>query len=358
MYLRVKRVLTGDVWNLFYSSNGKEWTLAAGFQFDMTVNSYGVFVGNSSQNPLHEGLIDYFFNKNSPIVPEDPNRRLNVTISGNGTVQREPQKENYACNETVTLTAVPGAGLKFGSWSGDVTGTENPKQVVMNAPKNVTASFVTDVQYTVTATANGAGTVTKTPDKASYSAGEQVTITATPSLGNTFTNWSGDYNTTTNPLIITVNANVNVVGNFATAPPRTLTVNITGPGTVTKNPDKVTYLHGETVTLTAAPTGDAAFTGWSGAATGTNPQTTVVMDGDKTVNANFAENIYTLTTQVVPEGTGSAGQPGEGRILRGGGRHRHGRPRRGLQLRRLERRPDRPRTQQATGDDQEHGRHG
>ncbi len=305
MYLRVRRFLTGDAWNLLYSTNGIDWTLAAGFPFAMTVNAYGVFAGNSSQNPAHEGLIDYFFNKTSPIVPEDPDRRLNVTISGNGTVQREPQKENYACNETVTLTAVPGAGMKFGGWSGDLTGTEPSKQLVMSATKNVTANFVTDVQYTVTATANGAGTVTKSPEKTSYSAGEQVTLTATPSLGNTFSNWSGDYNTTTNPFIITVNSNVNVVGNFVAAPPRVLTVTINGPGTVTKNPDKVTYLHGETVTLTAAPNDNAAFTGWGGAATGTNPQVTVVMDGDKSVTANFAANIYTLTTLVAPAGTGS-----------------------------------------------------
>jgi uncharacterized repeat protein (TIGR02543 family) len=305
MYLRVKRVLTGDVWNVFYSANGTDWTLAAGFQFDMTVNSYGVFAGNSSQNPAHEGLIDYFFNKNSPIVPEDPDRRLNLIISGNGTVTREPQKENYACNEPVTLTAVPAAGFKFGGWSGDLSGTETTKQLVMNATKNVTASFVTDVQYTVNASANGAGTVTKNPDKASYSAGEQVTITATPTLGNVFTNWSGDFTNSTNPLVITVNSNINVVGNFVAAPPRTLTVTVNGPGTVTKNPDKATYLHGETVALTATPTGTASFTGWGGAATGTATQVMVLMDGDKTVTANFAENIYTLTTLVEPPGTGS-----------------------------------------------------
>ena len=58
--------------------------------------------------------------------------------------------------------------------------------------------------YTVTVSANpaGAGTVTKSPDKPAYSAGESVTLTATPSLGNMFTNWGGNASGTTNPLTV------------------------------------------------------------------------------------------------------------------------------------------------------------
>lgn len=303
MYLRVKRI--GSVWNLYYSGNGTTWSFAAGFQYELVVSGYGVFAGNSGPNPAFTSKVDYFFNTASPIAPEDNLRKLNVTTVGTGTVERSPAKDNYACDEVVTLTPVPGQGFKFDSWSGDLTGNANPGQLVMNASKNVVANFVADVQYTVTTSAVGAGTVTRSPDKPGYSAGEQVTLTAVPSLGNVFSNWSGDAGGSTNPLVITVNSNVNIVGNFATAPARTLTVTVNGNGTVTKNPDKVTYLHGEQVTLTATPAAGASFVNWTGAATGATNPVVITMDGDKAVTANFADNVHTLTVNTTPTGTGT-----------------------------------------------------
>lgn len=303
MYLRVKRV--GDVWQLHYSGNGATWSFGAGFTYALDVSAYGVYAGNSNSNPAHVAKVDYFFNTKSPINPEDPARKLNITTSGSGSVLRSPDKENYACNELVTLTPVPAQGQKFDSWTGDLTGSANPAQITMNATKNVVANFVSDTQYTLALSANGAGTVSKSPEKATYGAGEQVTLTATPSLGNTFVNWSIDgVLNATNPLVVSVTKNMTVVGNFAAAPPRTLTVTPDGNGSVTVDPVKPTYLHGETVTLTAVPGQNASFTGWSGAYGDVNPLV-ITMDGDKSVTATFLDNIYTLTTLADPTGTGS-----------------------------------------------------
>ena len=303
MYLRAKRV--GNVWNLYYSGNGTSWTFAAGFQYDLVVSSYGPYVGNSSKNPAMVGQIDYFFNTKSPINPEDTDRKLNIATqpANGGTVTRSPIKDNYACDEQVTLTPVPNPGFKFDSWSGDLTGDTNPATLTMNGTKTVTANFVADVQYTVSVSANGFGTVVKSPDKPFYSQGESVTLTATPNVGNLFTGWSGDVVGTTNPVTVQVTQNMTVAGNFATAPPRILTVNVNGSGGVIKNPDKATYLNGESVTLTAIPGANHSFTGWSGDATGTAAQVVVVMDGDKSVTASFAENVYTLTVTSGGNGT-------------------------------------------------------
>ena len=100
-----------------------------------------------------------------------------------------------------------------------------------------------------------------------------------------------------------VNSNLTIAANFSVAPARTLTITTNGPGTVTKSPDKPTYLNGETVTLTAVPNANASFLGWDGALTGATSPTTLVMDGDKAVTANFAENIYTLALAPGPNGT-------------------------------------------------------
>ncbi|MBN1761401.1 MAG: DUF4082 domain-containing protein [Chitinispirillaceae bacterium] len=66
-----------------------------------------------------------------------------------------------------------------------------------------------------------------------------------------------------------------------------LTVNVTGAGTVSKNPDKSSYDPGELVTLTASPA--SCFTGWSGDASGSTNPLTVTMNGNKTIGATFPD---------------------------------------------------------------------
>lgn len=63
------------------------------------------------------------------------------TTAANGTVTKSPNKSNYTSGETVSLTATPSTGYQFSSWSGDITGTTNPVNVVMNSNKTVTANF-------------------------------------------------------------------------------------------------------------------------------------------------------------------------------------------------------------------------
>ncbi len=132
------------------------------------------------------------------------------------------------------------------------------------------------------------GTVTKNPDKANYNDGEQVTLTATPSDGYSFVEWTGDATGTNTQVTVTMNSNKTVTARFEFIP-LTLTVNInpTGGGTVTKNPNKSGYNKDEVVTLTAVPSTDYAFNEWTGDVTGTNPVVNVTMNSNKTVTANF-----------------------------------------------------------------------
>jgi uncharacterized repeat protein (TIGR02543 family) len=70
----------------------------------------------------------------------------------------------------------------------------------------------------------------------------------------------------------------------------TLTVNITGQGSVTLNPPGGTYNAGTNVTLTAVADPGWVFSGWSGDLTGsTNPET-ITMDSNKTVTATFTQD--------------------------------------------------------------------
>ena len=81
--MRVKR--TGDQWihELFFRWD-RTGLQALHFQYVLNVTSVGPFVGNDGlPTPAHTGLIDYFFNTNSPIVPEDaPPEGTKFNLSG------------------------------------------------------------------------------------------------------------------------------------------------------------------------------------------------------------------------------------------------------------------------------------
>jgi hypothetical protein len=65
---------------------------------------------------------------------------LNLTTVG-GTVVASPNQEYFTFNQQVQLTATPNSGLSFIGWSGDLTGTQNPITLNMNASKFITATF-------------------------------------------------------------------------------------------------------------------------------------------------------------------------------------------------------------------------
>ena len=74
-YLRVNR--TGSTWTYRYSYDGSTWLLAKQFTQALTLTEVGVFFLNAASagdfwaTPAFTGNIDYFFNTNAPIVPED-----------------------------------------------------------------------------------------------------------------------------------------------------------------------------------------------------------------------------------------------------------------------------------------------
>jgi hypothetical protein len=68
----------------------------------------------------------------------------------------------------------------------------------------------------------------------------------------------------------------------------TLTVDVTGSGTVTKNPNQPTYDSASTVQITAIPDAGSCFLGWSGDATGLENPVSVTMHGSGSVTATFA----------------------------------------------------------------------
>ncbi len=72
---------------------------------------------------------------------------LTTSVVGAGTVTKSPDQISYQPTDVVTLTANPTTHWVFNNWSGDLTSTNNPETITMNADKNVTANFVVDSNF-------------------------------------------------------------------------------------------------------------------------------------------------------------------------------------------------------------------
>ncbi|GAB3844788.1 hypothetical protein GCM10028822_02440 [Hymenobacter terrigena] len=237
-----------------------------------------------------------------------------VVFALSGT-QTRSQTESVA---PYALFGDNGSG-KFNSWTpavGNYTLMATPYTAgngggTAGTPLNISFTVTNQVapaSYTLTANTAGSGTVTKNPDQTSYPSGTNVTLTATPAAGFTFTGWSGSATGTANPLTVTMTANKTITATFTAVAPTTytLTTATTGSGTVVKNPDQATYASGATVSLTATPAAGYTFTGWSGDATGTANPLAVTMTANKTVTATFTAAppaTYALTVTASGSGT-------------------------------------------------------
>jgi len=100
---------------------------------------------------------------------------------------------------TATLAATAGSGSIFTGWAGACAGTGDCV-VTVNADTGVSATFVpATVQYMLTVTHSGSGTVSSSPKgincgkqcSHSYNAGSTITLTAKPAKKHAFLGWSG-----------------------------------------------------------------------------------------------------------------------------------------------------------------------
>lgn len=156
--------------------------------------------------------------------------------------------------------------------------------------------------YTLSVSATN-GTVTRNPDLPTYPHGTNVELTATPSSGYFFVNWTGDVppsQATHNPLVITMDANKSLTAHF-TDQLYMLSVSAVN-GSVVRNPDLPSYPAGSSVQLTATPSAGYFFVNWTGdvpAGQEADNPLTVLMDGNKSLSANFSNQTFTLNTNAV-----------------------------------------------------------
>ena len=199
---------------------------------------------------------------------------LTTSIEGEGTVTEKVIKAgavtDYNSGTVVELTATPKAEWLFKEWTGDLTGTDNPKQITIDKAKTVTAVFVKK-QYPLTVEIQGEGTVAEKVIKAGtatdYNSGTIVELTATAKAEWKFKEWSGDLTGTENPKEITIDKAKTVKAVFVKKQ-YSLNIEILGEGTVEKKVIKQgfksDYNSGSIIELTAKYDDGWEFVKWDG----------------------------------------------------------------------------------------------
>ena len=220
---------------------------------------------------------------------------------------------------TIKITVLAPPGYRFVKWifADGLISTDNPlviKQTIENpsiahllyqtlhadtSPAtlspivfNLTAVFASQTSGYILSTSvypNNSGSISFTPFKSLYQKDDQVTLTASSNSGYRFVQWTGDVNSTENPVTITMNGDKVLIANFTNS----YTINaVTGTGGKIYPSGRVSVVAGDSQTFTITPdTGykikDVIVDGKSVGAISSYTFTNV--SSDHTITASFEE---------------------------------------------------------------------
>jgi uncharacterized repeat protein (TIGR02543 family) len=216
------------------------------------------------------------------------------TNAPNGSVILSPPGGAYVPGTTIKVTAKGDLGFAFNGWNGDLTGSQNPATIKMDANKSVSASFIVTPTYSLSVNSPN-GSVTLNPVGGVYNSGDEVSLTPNKVFGYKFSSWSGDLTGSAVPGKITMNSNKSVTANYVAVPTWKITANSKN-GIIEMNPPGGVYEEGTVVTMKAKQDFGYKFTGWTGDISDTKNPVSVAMNADKNITANF---IYAGNEKIV-----------------------------------------------------------
>ena len=146
-------------------------------------------------------------------------------------------------------------------------------------------------QYTLSASAGDGGSVSTTGG--TFASGTQVSITATPNAGYSFSGWSNG--STANPLSVTLNSNTTITANFqAIVNSYTLTVSAGEGGVVSGGGE---YEEGTEVTISAVANSCFNFSQWSDGET--SSERVVTVNSNIGITAEFVSSMNEIEYNLV-----------------------------------------------------------
>lgn len=219
-------------------------------------------------------------------------------ITGTGT---------FSHGQLIHLNATPSSRYNFSNW------TENGIQVsssplysfTVNTDKTLVANFITN-SYFIEASTNipNSGNITGT---GLYYKGQTASLTAVPSTGYSFVNWTenGEIVTSTPVFSFTTRSNRNLIANF-TQNPRIITAT-PSPLEAASIQGTGEFKHGSPITITFIPNTGYTFSEW------TENEKTVSIDSlysfivntDRNLIAKFSTNLYLVEVSTNPLETGT-----------------------------------------------------
>jgi len=221
-----------------------------------------------------------------------------------GTID-PPGTQIYATGTLAAVTATAAPGYEFAGWSGDTTAASRTISVRMDRDKQLVAIFnpiATDpASYclTVIEIPDNSGTVTRDPNQPCYAPGTQVIVRAAAAEHYRFTHYGGASGSSDPTDVIIMDGPKALIANFA---PITYTLTVAGSptsgGTTSNSQYNITA--GTPVSISASPASGYTFNGWTISGSGTiananDANTSVTVNGNMTVTANFELITYTLT---------------------------------------------------------------
>jgi hypothetical protein len=263
-------------------------------------------------NTLNENYVWNFTTVVPYTVSLSSNPLAGGITSGGGTFN--------SCS-SVTVTATPNANYSFTNWTenGLEVSTNANYTFTLNGNRSLVANFALN-QYTVTlsrlplagGTTNGGGT---------FNSGANVTVTATPNVGYSFTNWTenGNIVSTNSNYTFVLSGNRSLVANFAVIPQYTVTLS-SNPLLGGSTSGGGTFNSGASVTVIATANAGYTFTNWTenGNPVSTNSNYTFVINGNRTLVANFDVVIITQFSVSL------SSNPALGGTTNGGGNYNSG----------------------------------
>ncbi len=234
----------------------------------------------------------------APTAAAVTNYTLTYTAGANGSITGTTPQTVASGGNGTAVTAVANTGYHFTQWSdGSTTNPRTESNVTANL--SISASFAINT-YTLTYTANANGSITGTsPQTVNYNTSGSA-VTAVPSAGYSFTQWSDG--STANPRTdANVVANLSVSASFALNS-YSLTYTANANGSISGITPQTVGSGNNGTAVTALPNTGYHFTQWSDASTA-NPRTDSNVTANLSVSASFAINTYTLTY----DGNGNTG---------------------------------------------------
>ena len=257
------------------------------------------------------------------VIKRDINARLDKLIV--------TQDENFIPKEKAEIPP-PETIYYFDHWSGDLSGTENPAEVIMNCDKNITANFLIEGEEIVSPptyltgpdsgyvgenlTFETGGAMSNLGNEVAYQFdwgdGSQ-SLWGISSRGHSFSSVDTFYiksrarSQTDTTVISDWSSQHQVVIKEEPVATYTLTVfaDPDGAGTITKLPDKPEYSPGDTVQLSASPAERYQFDHWSGDVESAINPILVIMDNNKSITAHFSEIQEVVNVPTTPTGPDS-----------------------------------------------------